>query len=47
MTDRKELNRSIVIRVDDDLYEAIERDAQENERTISQSIRYKLRLSLA
>ena len=39
----KELTRTVVIRVDDDLYEAIEKDAQENERTISQSIRHKLR----
>lgn len=40
---RKELTRTVVIRVDDDLYEAIEKDAEENERTISQTIRHKLR----
>ena len=45
---RKELTRTVVIRVDDDLYEAIERDAAQNERTTSQSIRHKLReLTLA
>lgn len=37
------LTRSVVVRVDADLYEAIEKDAIENERTISQTIRHKLR----
>lgn len=40
---RKEYTRTVVIRMDDDLYEALERDAEENERTISQTVRHKLR----
>lgn len=40
---RKELTKQLVVRVDDKLYEALERDAAENERTIAQSVRFMLR----
>lgn len=43
MTRRPEKTRKVVVRVDDDLYEALEKDAEENERTISQTVRHKLR----
>jgi hypothetical protein len=33
----------VVVRVDDELYAALERDALKNERTVSQTIRHKLR----
>jgi hypothetical protein len=41
-TDPK-LRRQIVIRVDEDLYAALERDAHANGRTVSQSVRFRLR----
>jgi len=37
------MTRKVVVRVDDALYEALARDAQQNERTISQTVRHKLR----
>ena len=40
---RKELTKQLVVRVDDDLYHALERDAETNGRTIAQSVRFKLR----
>jgi hypothetical protein len=40
---RKELTRQIVVRLDDDLYQALERDAEANGRTMAQSVRFKLR----
>jgi hypothetical protein len=40
---RRELTRQIVVRVDDDLYAALEEDAEVNGRTIAQSVRFKLR----
>jgi hypothetical protein len=39
----KELTKQIVVRVTDDLYEALERDAEDNGRTVAQSVRFKLR----
>lgn len=40
---QKELTRTVVVRLDEDLYEALRKDAEDNERTISQTIRHKLR----
>jgi hypothetical protein len=40
---RRELTRQLVVRVDDQLYETLERDAEVNGRTIAQSVRFKLR----
>ena len=40
---RKELTRQLVVRVDENLYRALERDAQTNGRTVAQSVRFKLR----
>ncbi len=40
---RKELTRQLVVRVDEELYETLERDAETNGRTIAQSVRFKLR----
>ena len=40
---RKELTRQLVVRVDEELYETLERDAELNGRTIAQSVRFKLR----
>jgi hypothetical protein len=39
---RKELSRQLVVRVDEELYEALERDAKENGRTVAQSVRFRL-----
>lgn len=39
----REMTKQVVVRMDYDLYEALERDAVENERTISQTVRHKLR----
>ncbi len=39
----KELTRQLVVRVDDDLYRALEQDAEAHGRTIAQSVRFKLR----
>jgi hypothetical protein len=39
----KDLTRQLVVRVDEELYKAIERDAERNERTVAQSVRFKLR----
>ena len=36
------LTKQLVVRVDDRLYEALERDAEANGRTIAQSVRFKL-----
>lgn len=46
MHDSQGLERQIVVRVDDDLYAKLEADAEANERSISQSVRYFLRLAL-
>lgn len=39
----QDMTRKVVVRVDDALYEALARDAKQNERTISQTVRHKLR----
>ena len=36
------LTKQLVVRIDDRLYEALERDARANGRTIAQSVRFKL-----
>lgn len=36
------LTKQLVVRIDDRLYEALERDARSNGRTIAQSVRFKL-----
>ncbi len=40
---RKELTKQLVVRVDDELYRALERDAEAHGRTVAQSVRFKLR----
>lgn len=40
---RKELTKQLVVRVDDELYSALEQDAAANGRTVAQSVRFKLR----
>lgn len=43
MADRaKELTEQIVVRVNPDLREALEKDARENGRTVAQTIRFAL-----
>lgn len=42
MTDHPH-NRQIGVRVDDELYEALKRDADEHGRTVSQTVRHLLR----
>ncbi len=39
----REKTKTVVVRMDETLYEALERDAASNERTISQTVRHKLR----
>jgi plasmid stability protein len=47
MKDRpKVLVRQIIVRVPDDLLQALERDADNHERSLSQSVRYHLRRAL-
>lgn len=46
MTRERTLIHSLVTRYDDDLLAALEMDADDNERTMSQSIRFHLRRSL-
>ena len=46
MTRERTLIHSLVTRYDDDLLAALEMDADDNERTVSQSIRFHLRRSL-
>lgn len=36
------VGRQIGVRIDDDLYKALERDAKENGRTVTQTVRYLL-----
>ena len=44
MTGRqRQLTRQLVVKVDDELYEALEQDAEENGRTVAQSVRFHLR----
>lgn len=38
----KELTKQIVVRVDEDLYLALVRDAEQNGRTVAQTVRFKL-----
>lgn len=39
----KKLTRQVIVRLDEALYLALQRDADENGRTVSQTIRYLLR----
>lgn len=40
---RRELTKQLVVRVDEELYEALEQDAMRNGRTVAQSVRFQLR----
>jgi predicted HicB family RNase H-like nuclease len=40
---KKELTKQLVVRVDEDLYDALARDAEANGRTVAQTVRFKLR----
>jgi predicted DNA-binding protein len=39
---RKELTKQLVVRIDDELYEALEDDAERNGRTVAQTVRFWL-----
>jgi hypothetical protein len=42
MTRVRVLTRQLVVRVDEDLYEDLRRDAETNGRTVAQTVRFKL-----
>lgn len=42
-TKREALTKQIVVRVDEKLYDALERDASDNGRTVAQTVRFRLR----
>ena len=47
MRKQSNLTRQIIVRIEQDMYDWLEADAQENERTIAQSARFHLRRALS